>query len=203
MEAECDRSFTRSDALAKHMRTVHETEALRPSDPVPKNHSSNPPNRNQRLKLIISARPPDEQHNGDDEGPDFNEESMLDTADAPESPNASELNPSMDQDDLKFTEEERQKGYQQLFRLLRRDVAWAEEETLELEEEVDSWKKRHKEEWLEKELALSSFMEAEVYYHARKHGTVPDARKIELLPERELALTGETPWYRRTEEETS
>ncbi len=33
---ECDRSFTRSDALAKHMRTVHETEALRPSDPVPK-----------------------------------------------------------------------------------------------------------------------------------------------------------------------
>ncbi|KAG7147306.1 INO80 complex subunit 1 like protein [Verticillium longisporum] len=33
---ECDRAFTRSDALAKHMRTVHETEALRPSDPVPK-----------------------------------------------------------------------------------------------------------------------------------------------------------------------
>lgn len=39
---ECDRSFTRSDALAKHMRTVHETEALRPSDPVPKSHSNHP-----------------------------------------------------------------------------------------------------------------------------------------------------------------
>ena len=37
---ECDRSFTRSDALAKHMRTVHETEALRPSDPVPRGHTS-------------------------------------------------------------------------------------------------------------------------------------------------------------------
>lgn len=36
---ECDRSFTRSDALAKHMRTVHETEALRPSDPIPRGHS--------------------------------------------------------------------------------------------------------------------------------------------------------------------
>jgi hypothetical protein len=35
---ECDRSFTRSDALTKYMRTVHETEALRPSDPVPKSH---------------------------------------------------------------------------------------------------------------------------------------------------------------------
>ena len=41
---ECDRSFTRSDALAKHMRTVHETEALRPSDPVPKSHQSHPQN---------------------------------------------------------------------------------------------------------------------------------------------------------------
>lgn len=29
---ECDRSFTRSDALAKHMRTVHETETLRDLD---------------------------------------------------------------------------------------------------------------------------------------------------------------------------
>lgn len=36
---ECDRSFTRSDALAKHMRTVHETEALRPSDPRPQGHT--------------------------------------------------------------------------------------------------------------------------------------------------------------------
>ncbi|KAF1924492.1 uncharacterized protein M421DRAFT_72416 [Didymella exigua CBS 183.55] len=56
---ECDRSFTRSDALAKHMRTVHETEALRPSDPVPKHHSSNPLNKFQRIKLVLSneARP--------------------------------------------------------------------------------------------------------------------------------------------------
>ncbi|KAI5808733.1 hypothetical protein DFH27DRAFT_540868 [Peziza echinospora] len=41
---ECDRSFTRSDALAKHMRTVHETEALRPSDPIPKSHPNHPQN---------------------------------------------------------------------------------------------------------------------------------------------------------------
>lgn len=37
---ECDRNFTRSDALAKHMRTVHETEQLRPSDPQFKTHHS-------------------------------------------------------------------------------------------------------------------------------------------------------------------
>ena len=44
VDLECDRSFTRSDALAKHMRTVHETEALRPSDPIPKSHPNHPQN---------------------------------------------------------------------------------------------------------------------------------------------------------------
>lgn len=66
---ECDRSFTRSDALAKHMRTVHETEQLRPSDPVPKGHTGGilqaemktgaTPNGNakgpQRLKLTMKG----------------------------------------------------------------------------------------------------------------------------------------------------
>jgi hypothetical protein len=37
------------------MRTVHETEALRPSDPVPKHHSSNPSNNKQRIRLILNA----------------------------------------------------------------------------------------------------------------------------------------------------
>lgn len=31
---ECDRSFTRSDALAKHLRTVHETESFKISPPI-------------------------------------------------------------------------------------------------------------------------------------------------------------------------
>lgn len=60
---ECDRSFTRSDALAKHMRTVHETEALRPSDPIPKNHTGGPlgagvgGNGNlKRIKLVFGQK---------------------------------------------------------------------------------------------------------------------------------------------------
>lgn len=64
---ECDRSFTRSDALAKHMRTVHETEALRPSDPRPQGHTGGisqaapAPNGNgstsnpRKLKLIFKG----------------------------------------------------------------------------------------------------------------------------------------------------
>ena len=63
-DPECDRSFTRSDALAKHMRTVHETEALRPSDPVPKHHSSNPQNKAQRIKLTLKGLAPAPNANG-------------------------------------------------------------------------------------------------------------------------------------------
>jgi Zinc finger, C2H2 type len=36
---ECDKSFTRSDALAKHMRTVHEIETGRPQEPPSKAHN--------------------------------------------------------------------------------------------------------------------------------------------------------------------
>jgi hypothetical protein len=59
---ECDRSFTRSDALAKHMRTVHETEALRPSDPVPRGHTGGISNGGasampmKRLKLTMGGK---------------------------------------------------------------------------------------------------------------------------------------------------
>ena len=62
---ECDEAFTRSDALAKHTRAVHETEALRSSDPVPKKYSSIPP-KAQRLKLIVHSKARDEG-NGDNE----------------------------------------------------------------------------------------------------------------------------------------
>ncbi|KAK6855126.1 hypothetical protein PG995_008658 [Apiospora arundinis] len=56
---ECDRAFTRSDALAKHMRTVHETEALRPSDPVPKSMQTREPARGpNKLKIILKTQQP-------------------------------------------------------------------------------------------------------------------------------------------------
>ncbi|EEB05053.1 Ino80 complex subunit Iec1 [Schizosaccharomyces japonicus yFS275] len=51
---ECDRSFTRSDALAKHMRTVHEADTLRPSDPIPKAHPMHP--QNVANAMVQSAR---------------------------------------------------------------------------------------------------------------------------------------------------
>ncbi|KAF2418737.1 hypothetical protein EJ08DRAFT_642914 [Tothia fuscella] len=93
---ECDRSFTRSDALAKHMRTVHETEALRPSDPVPKHHSSNPQNKQQRVRLTFKGLGggPRESHqngngNGDIPAKPEAARSIRSNASAPSSPKAS------------------------------------------------------------------------------------------------------------------
>ncbi|KAK7992507.1 INO80 complex subunit 1 [Apiospora saccharicola] len=64
---ECDRAFTRSDALAKHMRTVHETEALRPSDPVPKSMQTREPARGpNKLKIILKTQQPRASSSHDD-----------------------------------------------------------------------------------------------------------------------------------------
>ena len=54
------------------MRTVHETEALRPSDPVPKSMQSGPTGRTGKLKIIIKT--PQSQSAGQDDGDDANGE---------------------------------------------------------------------------------------------------------------------------------
>src|SRR5690606_30873357 len=69
MGVECDRSFTRSDALAKHMRTVHETEGLRPSESVSKSNSSGdaqPVEPEKRSKKKAEEEGNDGENSGDE-----------------------------------------------------------------------------------------------------------------------------------------
>ena len=188
---ECDRSFTRSDALAKHMRTVHETEALRPSDPIPKSYS-NPPNRNQRLKLILSARPSAEQINGDDLEHDFDNIGLdhLESLDKDGQPSR------MHDASLELLLSAKEQ-----YRLLRRQIHWAEDETEELKAEVEALEKLKREEWVEKELVLNNVLEAELHHHTRKKGGAPDKEKVDVLPSGYLPLSGPTPWYREDDDE--
>ncbi|KAF2463197.1 uncharacterized protein BDR25DRAFT_116034 [Lindgomyces ingoldianus] len=177
---ECDRSFTRSDALAKHMRTVHETEALRPSDPVPKHHSSNPLNKFQRLKLVLgdkarhqqdkgstpaspSSHPPNSAGAASTQPPSTDTEYshnnvmyMQDLA----SPNA----PAMVQfpPDMNFTPHELSLPAPDLFRLLRRQLHWATQEGEQLRAEAEVLEKKRRDEWVAKELILENLMEAEL-----------------------------------------
>lgn len=167
---ECDRSFTRSDALAKHMRTVHETEALRPSDPVPRGHTGGISNGGvattnggiKRIKLILGGAA-----NGDKKSSVFGDLPPLPTrqsvsglnlnngdAEMRDADTSDELADAVDMDSVPFSlpisrdyypadiwegmdEYERTLPPSQFYRLLRRQIHWAEEEGRDLAKELD------------------------------------------------------------------
>lgn len=151
---ECDRAFTRSDALAKHHRTVHETESLRPSDPIPK--SMQTAHRISRLKMIMKA--PQPHMEGQIHGP------MNGPANGHSPPGWTSSFPS----ELGFTPEEEERGPKELYRLLRRQVHWAEEEAESLKQSADMMEELRRKEWLEKEILLDQALKTEVDWHERR-----------------------------------
>ena len=195
--AECDRSFTRSDALAKHMRTVHETEALRPSDPVPRNHSA-AQMKPQRLKLIMNRKPPaGEPSNGD--GADVVDDDATIYTNTDADGDTQSTLPFEYPPDVQFTEEELAMPPDELFKLLRRQVYWSEEEHQELRDEVEALEAKRKEEWQAKELVLANVMEAELAkaIGLDNNGNYEAVMKLkDDLPHPMLPMSGATPWYR-------
>jgi hypothetical protein len=165
MSLECDRAFTRSDALAKHMRTVHETEALRPSDPIPK--SMHPSSKSSRLKLIIKP-------------------SQM-TVDGQPSSNGhiNGTNPpgwsSSYSQDLGFTAEEGARGSEALWRLLRRQVHWAEEEGESLKRQCEAMEDTRKKEWMEKEVLLDQVISNEASWHQRREKVLAGMLSVDQL----------------------
>ncbi|KAK1150206.1 hypothetical protein N8T08_000108 [Aspergillus melleus] len=158
---ECDRSFTRSDALAKHMRTVHETEALRPSDPVPKHHNvpasaagtpaGTPASKLQRIKLKLSQPPKEDPDRYSESAADETANTDLEELEDPE------LNP-----DLGFDEHELALPPTQLYRVLRRQIHWAEKEGVKLRAEWEKIKPKRKQAWLEKDAVFDDVIDAQL-----------------------------------------
>lgn len=179
------------------MRTVHETEALRPSDPVPKHHSA-ALQKPQRIKLICSNKPPPQQRQPGD-GPNADDDNNNDpTHNHPDTDMDSHTLPPFEYpDDVHFTADELALPPDQLFRLLRRQVHWAEGETRDLREETEALERTRKEEWCAKELVLANVMEAELA-SAMERGTPLETilRLKDDLPHPMLSMEGETPWYR-------
>ncbi|OAK98967.1 hypothetical protein IQ06DRAFT_378795 [Phaeosphaeriaceae sp. SRC1lsM3a] len=222
---ECDRSFTRSDALAKHMRTVHETEALRPSDPVPKHHSSNPSNNKQRIRLILNANdkkldkdstpgsPASHSHPpastaanppGSDVDYAHNNVIYLQDLASPGAPTMVQFPP-----DISFTDRELALPAPDLFRLLRRQLQWAQQESEQLRAEADALEKQRKEEWEAKELLVENVMEAQATNDRRQRAERGEGEDVEGLegiehdvaPARALPIqpkVGKMPWWRET-----
>lgn len=159
--AECDRSFTRSDALAKHMRTVHETEALRPSDPVPKHHNApastagtpagTPASKLQRIKLKLSQPPKDDPDRYSESANDETANTDLDELEDPEL--------SLE---LGFDEHELSLPPTQLYRVLRRQIHWAEKEGGRLRAEWEKIQPKRKQSWLEKDAIFDDVIDAQL-----------------------------------------
>lgn len=134
---ECDRSFTRSDALAKHMRIVHETEALRPSDPVPKTLQAAPNRGNSRLK---SANKP---------------VSALDAELSTESPLAQSFtheDTSPESLAAMFTPEELALSWPDLLRHLAGQLRYMQKENDDLDDKIKELEVLKQEEYIQKEL---------------------------------------------------
>lgn len=171
------------------MRTVHETEALRPSDPVPKNYSSIPP-KPQRLKLIINSKPREGSHSNGDAEIEEDPNTFANTDGEDEFlPAAPFEYPA----DVQFSQEEMDMPPDQLFRLLRRQIHWAQEDSVELKEEVRQLEAKRRREWMEKELVLANVMEAELANASDKENI---GMHVEDLPLPILPLVGPLPWYR-------
>ncbi|CAG9971375.1 unnamed protein product [Clonostachys byssicola] len=159
---ECDRSFTRSDALAKHMRTVHETEALRPSDPIPKSMHG-PGGKTNKLKIIIKT--PQSHGPGGDDGDDASGENAdLYTA----------LSKEL------FSEEELAFSADKLYRKCYWEGKWAEEIGEQLMKECKEWEEVYHKEWLEKEALVSQVVKSEVDWHDRRQAIISGAADVQV-----------------------
>jgi hypothetical protein len=217
---ECDRSFTRSDALAKHMRTVHETEALRPSDPVPKHHSSNPSNNKQRLKLILNAGDGKKPEKGSTPASPSSHSHPTTAPPPPPDVDYAHNNviylqdlaisnaPTMVQfpPDITFTDRELAMPAPDLFQYLRRHFQFVQQESDELRAQADLLEKQRKEEWETKELLFENLMEAQVATERRERADrgepedeAFDAVAHDAIPAKALPIqpkNGKLPWWR-------
>ncbi|KAM0286953.1 hypothetical protein ACHAQH_000637 [Verticillium albo-atrum] len=164
---ECDRAFTRSDALAKHMRTVHETEALRPSDPVPKSMQSGPTSKS-KLKIIIKtpqshAAGQDDSINGGDDDTEL----------------SSDLFTALTEEQG-FTKKELDMPLDKLYRLCRAQVRWAGDETKALQDEIKVLEAEYKRQWQEKEVLLSQVIQSEADWHDRRMAVLSGAADVRV-----------------------
>ncbi|KAI0004664.1 hypothetical protein F4779DRAFT_70361 [Xylariaceae sp. FL0662B] len=153
---ECDRAFTRSDALAKHMRTVHETEALRPSDPIPKSMQSHTGSKGNKLKIIIKT--PQSHAAGQDDA--------VDGGDGSEDIAADFFTPLTEQQG--FTSNELAMDTTSLWKLCVANIKWATKEGEKLRQRCKQAEETYRQEWLEKEVLLDQVAQIEEDWWQRR-----------------------------------
>lgn len=184
---ECDRSFTRSDALAKHMRTVHETEALRPSDPVPKSMQVGPASKNSKLKIIIKT--PQSHTNGQ-------EDDSTGSGDANTEYFTALTSELFSADELAFPVDK-------LYRKCHWEAKWAGEVSDTLKKECQQWEDVYYKEWLEKETLLAQVIKSEVDWHDRRAAILSGEADVDVTATKDAQTNGEANGIKPSTENTA
>lgn len=146
------------------MRTVHETEALRPSDPVPKSMQAGPAGRG-KLKIIIKT--PNSHTNGQDDGDGANgEDANADYFTAL----PTEL----------FSADELALPVEKLTHKCHWESKWAEEIGESLKKECKAWEDIYYKEWLEKETILAQVIASEVDWDERRQAILSGSADVKI-----------------------
>lgn len=210
---ECDRAFTRSDALAKHMRTVHEPEAPRGSGGKDSNDSTPASKKPVKLKLPNGTA---SKHNTEHASIVDEDGNQVDPS--PPNDNITYIpahHPITGQPgfmihyppDIHFSAWESSIAADQLMRLLRRQLHWARKEGVELKRDCDELELQKREEWTLKEVLLEGVMEAELARADRKQllhdmdRHAINAMKHDAESAKELAWLGSVPSWRRQQQD--
>ncbi|XDG10623.1 hypothetical protein ABKA04_010238 [Annulohypoxylon sp. FPYF3050] len=163
-----------SDALAKHMRTVHETEALRPSDPVPKSMQTQSGPKSGKLKIIIKT--PQSHAAGQDDAVDDGDAGS-DLADF--------FTPLTEQQG--FSNNELAMDIKTLYKLCVANVKWAMKEGEALKQECKEMEEIYKQEWLEKEALLDQVIQIEEDWWQRRELVLRAEAKAQIAKNEETA----------------
>lgn len=149
------------------MRTVHETEALRPSDPVPKGlQSGGAAGKTPKLKIII--RTPQSHAAGQDDA--------VEDGHSGDDNSTEHLTQLTEKDG--FTQRELDMEWQKLHAVCRSQLQWAQEDNETLRRECEKWEEVVKKAWLEKEVLLDQTIKSELGWHERRQAILTGATDI-------------------------
>ncbi|KAK4984298.1 hypothetical protein LTR66_007851 [Elasticomyces elasticus] len=205
---ECDRSFTRSDALAKHMRTVHETTPLH----LPNNGTSAPlpqsAKKGAKLRTQTASTHPDGGRAAPLPQTQIQQLLVLPSNEDIHDPSSQKDNimyipahhPLTGQPgfmihyppDIQMSPFESSIPADQLMRLFRRQLRWATEDSEALERECERLEGVKRTEWRKKEAVLGAVMEAEAAW-GQNDAEFEEMRKD--VGDMKTKWKGERPWW--------
>lgn len=159
------------------MRSVHETDTMRPIDSISKVHGTpasttgTPASKLQRIRLkLTQPREPGTESEPHTEAITIVPAPITAETHDPEETSMPEFGPELD-----FDASELSLPPRDLYRLLRRQIAWAGKEATQLQAEWETIRPQRERAWREKEAIFDDLIDAEIGLFSAMVGSVPPA----------------------------